>query len=52
VAVLANRRTDRGDTSMKSVRERMDESDRESWRLHLLRGWSNAKEIPLFARGA
>jgi hypothetical protein len=28
------------------------ESDRESWRLLPLRGWSNAKKIPLPARGA
>ena len=28
------------------------ESARESWRLLPLRGWSNAKKIPLSARGA
>ena len=34
------------------VANNLDESARESWRLLPLRGWSNAKEIPVSPRGA
>jgi hypothetical protein len=45
---LVNSRDDVSDVTA----EVFAESARESWRLLPLRGWSNAKEIPLSPRGA